>query len=191
VFIDPPDDHSRLWAIDLALRSSGVSTVIADGSRLSMASSRRLQLAAASGGQGGALCLLARPPWEITELSAAATRWMIRRASSGEPRALEVTDQTTPDTGARCSGVHVPLTGERRASWTVELLRHKGMWSGLCASSGRGPPTAAWDQDVPRVASLEWDHETGACVVHAHVVRGPHQAPRTKEHRLRGARFAG
>ena len=76
IFIDPTDDASRLWAIDLALRSSAAGVVIADGSKLKMAESRRLQLAAE---RSRALALLARPAWEAAELSAATTRWRVRR----------------------------------------------------------------------------------------------------------------
>lgn len=79
IFIDTPDDASRLWAIDLALRNPAVNAVIADGSHLRMAESRRLQLAAE---RGRALALLARPAWEAAELSAAATRWRVCRTPS-------------------------------------------------------------------------------------------------------------
>jgi hypothetical protein len=68
-----------LWAIDLAMRSAAVNVVIADCSRLRMAESRRLQLAAE---RGRALALLARPAWEGGELSAASTRWRVRRSPS-------------------------------------------------------------------------------------------------------------
>ena len=75
VFVDPPDDAARLWAIDLALRSGAVRSVVADGGGLDMAATRRLQLAAEA---GGAFALLARPPWERDRLSAAALRWLVR-----------------------------------------------------------------------------------------------------------------
>ncbi len=81
IFIDPPDDMSRLWAIDLAARCPAVAAVVADGSRLDMAATRRLQLAAES---GSALVLCARPPREIDHLSAATTRWRVRCASSAD-----------------------------------------------------------------------------------------------------------
>ncbi len=96
LFVDPPDDASRLWAIDQALRCPGVGAVLADASRVDMAGSRRLQLAAERGGRGGAIGLLIRPPWEHRVISAAETRW-----------------RTTPAPGAR-------------ACWSVELLRCKG-----------------------------------------------------------------
>lgn len=95
LFVDIPDRAQRVWAIDLALRSAAVSCVVADGSGLTMSESRRLQLAAAA---GGALVMLARPPWEARELSAAHTRWLV----STHPSA---------DASPR---------------WTLELLRRKG-----------------------------------------------------------------
>ncbi len=96
LFVDPVNHSERVWAIDLALRCPAVVAVIADGSRLSMAESRRLQLAASA---GSALGLIARPSWELNELSAARTRWLVTNAPSTEasPR------------------------------WTVELLRCKGL----------------------------------------------------------------
>ena len=81
IFIDPPDDMSRLWAIDLAARCPAAAAVVADGSRLDMAATRRLQLAAEA---GSALVLCARPPEEIDHLSAATTRWRVRCASSSD-----------------------------------------------------------------------------------------------------------
>lgn len=89
-------DGSRLWATELALRSGAAAAVIADGSRFDRAATQRLQLAAEA---KGGVCLLVRPPHERSMLSAAATRWWVRTATS--------------------SG-----TGPR---WTVELLRCKGV----------------------------------------------------------------
>jgi hypothetical protein len=85
LLVDPPQQDRRLWAIDLAARCPGVVAVIADGSGLDMAGTRRLQLAAEA---GGALLLLIRPPWEIQRRSAAATRWRVRcvYSSSAAPR---------------------------------------------------------------------------------------------------------
>ncbi len=95
VFVRAGSVVDRLWACDLALRS-GVAAVVVDGSGFNLIATRRLQLAAEA---GAALCLLARPPWERFELSAAATRWLVsNRASSSMMR-----------------------------RWTVELLRCKGM----------------------------------------------------------------
>src|SRR5690606_1330400 len=109
LFIDAPDRASRLWAIDLALRSPAVGAVVADGSGLDMASTRRLRLAArASGGGGGGFCLLLRPGSERKALSAAQTRWVVRPA---------------------------PTVG-RRARWMSELVRRKGAAPASSASQG-------------------------------------------------------
>jgi hypothetical protein len=113
IFIDPPDDAARLWAIELALRSPASIAVIADGARLNMASSRRLQLAAKA---ASALALIARPPADLKELSAAATRWLVRREpsdSSGPRWAVEL---------LRCKGVQ-PSLEEAPRHWVVEWNR--------------------------------------------------------------------
>lgn len=79
IFAAPEDASLRLWTIDTALRCPGVTAVVADGSGLGMAATRRLQLAATS---SGALVLLARPPGEEREVSAATTRWRVGRQES-------------------------------------------------------------------------------------------------------------
>jgi hypothetical protein len=79
IFIDPPDEGSRLWAIDLAARCPSLAAVVADGSGLDMAATRRLQLAAEA---GSTLVLCTRPPRELDRLSAAAVRWLVRSAPS-------------------------------------------------------------------------------------------------------------
>jgi hypothetical protein len=103
VLVDPGSPADRLWAIDAALRASpdgsetgGGLVVVADGSGLDMAGSRRLQLAAES---GGAMALIARPPHELSRLSAASTRWKVSRA--------------------------VSRTGS--IAWSVRLVRGKGL----------------------------------------------------------------
>ncbi|MCA9293162.1 MAG: hypothetical protein KDA20_05050 [Phycisphaerales bacterium] len=85
IVVEPSDQAERIWAIDLALRCAGVSVVIAEGSAMTMAMSRRLQLSAQDGGTIG---LVARPPWERRTLSAARTRWCVSPAPSSnvEPR---------------------------------------------------------------------------------------------------------
>lgn len=115
IVVDPPDDASRVWAVDLALRCPAVGAVVADGSGFTMAVTRRLQLAAA---QGVALGLIARPGWELRELSAAATRWCVRPV---------VSDQDGPRWSVellRCKGVQPAAhldTGGRPLEWVVEL----------------------------------------------------------------------
>lgn len=152
LFVDPPDRASRLWAIDLALRSSAIAAVVADGSGFDMASTRRLQLAARdaagregagrAGGVGGGFCLLLRPAADRKALSAAQTRWLVRPALAEG----------------------VGGEGGRSARWMIELLRRKGPAS--AASSGSAQARQ------PLRFIVEWDHEAGAVIVAPHVVGG-------------------
>jgi protein ImuA len=109
IFVRARQTDERVWAADLALRSGAAAAVLIDGSGVDMSASRRLQLAAES---GECCCLMARPVWELSEPSAAATRWSVSAAPL-EP------------------GV-VPA---RR--WIVELLRCKGVQPSAAASSRR------------------------------------------------------
>jgi len=81
VFIHPRNDAERFWSIGEALRCRGLAAIIADGSRIPQVVSRRLQLAAES---GGTLAFLARPPWEQREPSWAASRWRVGPLRSSE-----------------------------------------------------------------------------------------------------------
>jgi hypothetical protein len=165
LFIDPPDGGTRLWAIDLALRCPAVSAVIADGRGLSMSQTRRLQLAAEA---GGALVLLARPPEEAGELSAAMTRWRV----SPTPSATD------------------------RPRWIIELLHRKGARGGLnvtAASEVRPtrPPAAVEEATTDgfvhfrgpgakagmRHWLLEWNHVQGVVAVPAEVVDRSGETP--------------
>jgi hypothetical protein len=112
LFVDPKDDGARLWAIDLALRCRAIAAVVADGSGLSMASSRRLQLAAEA---GSALALLARPPNDLPRPSAAGLRLLVTRD------AVATSSPSAP-----------------RPRWVVTLLRAKGVQN----ASGTQSPSA-------------------------------------------------
>jgi len=115
IFVDPPDADAWVWAVDVALRSSAFAAVVADASGLSMAGSRRLQLAAQS---SGGLALLARPPRESGALSAATTRWIVRPTPSPgvQPRwRLEL---------VRCKGMQA-MEGPR--TWVVERDHAQGI----------------------------------------------------------------
>jgi len=83
LMIDPASDAERLWAIDLCLRSPAVAAVMADAGGMTLAHSRRLQLAAE---HGGSLALLARGAWEMSTPSTAAMRWRVRPAPSPNTR---------------------------------------------------------------------------------------------------------
>ncbi len=151
LFVDLPQDTGRLWAIDLALRCPAVAAVVADGSGLGMPQTRRLQLAAEA---GSACALLARPPVELSVLSAAATRWRVCRE---------------------------PSPG-RNPRWTVELLRCKGMQSfsrgARVAAPGTFGPGGVPVPGVPGAGAgagarwwvMEWDRAKGAVTVLCDVV---------------------
>jgi len=153
LFIDPPDDETRLWAIDLALRSPAGGVVIADESKFDMAQSRRLQLAAKS---GDALVLLARPPQEAGQPSAAASRWLVSTVSS-------------------------PSHSHR---FLVQLVRCKGAQRGLSmatdASSSAATRSVA-PSSLPLSFLLEWNHEKGCVRLPSDVADRPH--PQTLEKR--------
>lgn len=114
LFVDPPGVEARVWAIDLALRAS--VCVVGDGVGVSLACSRRLQLAA---GCGRGIGLLARPGFEERELSAATTRWRVEPGGVGDGRvAWRVTLRRHKDQPA--------LTVDARA-WMVEWDDAKGL----------------------------------------------------------------
>lgn len=74
LWVDPPDAGSRLWAIEAALRCPEM-VVVADGSGVDAAGSRRLQLAAAA---TGTLGLLVRPMSELKAISFSLSRWSVQ-----------------------------------------------------------------------------------------------------------------
>ena len=108
IFVDPPDGASRLWTIDLAARCPGVAAVVADGSGLDMAATRRLQLASEA---GSALVLCARPPNEVDHLSAAATRWLVRCAPATDKAPRWIVELL------RCKGVQPESEVLRTVEW--------------------------------------------------------------------------
>lgn len=78
LMVDVARAEERIWAIDAGLRCGGM-IVLADGSGLDTAATRRLQLAAEA---GGSLGLIARPPRERDRISIAETRWEVSPAIS-------------------------------------------------------------------------------------------------------------
>jgi protein ImuA len=124
LFINPPADApARLWAIDQALRSSALrrGAVLANAAGLDMAASRRLQLAAESGGNQGAIGLLVRPPNERSVISAAETRWQVSPNSQIANGKSQMLPYVRPRPAfAIC---HLPFGN---FLWRLELLRCKG-----------------------------------------------------------------
>lgn len=121
IFVNPADDDTRLWSIDLALRCPAVAAVVADAGGLPMAATRRLQLAAES---ATTLALLARPPSERAAYSAATTRWLVRRVRGPQPQmSIEL---------LRCKSGLLQKTEQegnnaRAQTWTLQWNRTKGL----------------------------------------------------------------
>lgn len=108
---------ARLWAIDLAARSPGVRVVIADGSGVDMAASRRLQLAAEA---GQTLVLLGRPWADRQLISAATTRWHVSPVvtQGNEPRwQMEL---------LRCKGSQRQAGQDAPSAWLIEGVQSHG-----------------------------------------------------------------
>jgi protein ImuA len=105
---------ARLWALEEALRSPGLSAVLAEVDRLSLTQSRRLQLAAEA---TGVTALLLRPLAACDAPSAAVTRWTItplpEAATGAAPRAWQP------------------------PRWRVELVRCRGGRTGAWAIAWR------------------------------------------------------
>jgi protein ImuA len=101
LFVAPRDAATRLWAIDLALRSPAVGCVVADGSGFDRPATQRIQLL---GRTQTKAVFSTCPSRQQSELSAAQTRWRVCVASLAEKKA---------------SGI--------QPGWSVELLRCKGM----------------------------------------------------------------
>ena len=81
VFVDAAGVPDRLWAIQMALQAPDAWLVVADGSRLDLTATRRLQLAAVA-----CPVLLLRPAGEMRAPSAASLRWQVQ-AQAGDERA--------------------------------------------------------------------------------------------------------
>ena len=144
IFVDPPDDAARLWSIDLAARSRTISAVVADGDRLGMAATRRLQLSARA---GRSVVLLARSHTELGELSAASIRWLVRPAlSPGTSPRWEVEL-------LRCKGVRRANGMEDQKTWFLEWRDAQGLIA-LPADlrCGQDPSRAAQDLSTTRYA---------------------------------------
>ncbi|NNF43958.1 MAG: hypothetical protein HKO59_08580 [Phycisphaerales bacterium] len=176
LFVDPTSDADRLWTIDLALRCPAVSVVVADGRGLTMAASRRLQLAAEAGGTIG---LIARPPEERTMPSSAATRWWVGPAwsPSSRPRwhlqalrckAVVAFGAATLLTGAMRTRDE---SGEDEAAAKAPLR--------MIDEAPRGSFSASPTQHDAGMRQwiLEWDHAQGVVTAPADVAGGTALTP--------------
>ena len=157
LFVAPRDAATRVWAIDLALRSPAVGAVIADGSGFDKAATQRLQLLARSEMKW---VLAARPAVQRGELSAAQTRWLVRTQGI---RDSGIKGMRATEEGARRGEIAQAAAFPQSLNpsfpysfprWSVELLRCKGL-----------RPTG----DHP-VWLLEWNRAEGAVNLSAPLV---------------------
>lgn len=149
IFVNPPDLHGRLWAMEVALRSPATAAVIGDGRGLSMTATRRLRLAAQAGQN---LALVVRPPHEISGLSAATTRWCVR---------------WEPTTG-QSPRWQIALLRHKVARAVCDP--QEGSLEEGAVSTGR------WGRGGSQKWTVQWDHEKGVVAVAADVAGGLGQA---------------
>ena len=104
ILLSAPNSAELLWAMEEGLRSPALAGVVMEVQRLDLVASRRLQLAAATGGVSGFLLTRGQP----SPVSAAALRWrvgnlpedrwqvVLERRRGGRPGAwiLEKDDET-------------------------------------------------------------------------------------------------
>jgi protein ImuA len=105
---------ARLWALEEALRSPGLTAVLAEIDRLTLTQIRRLQLAAEA---KGVTAFLLRPLAACDAPSAAVTRWRIT------PLSAAATDNAS--------------RAWRSPRWRVELVRCRGGRTGAWAIAWR------------------------------------------------------
>ncbi len=74
ILLSAPNAAELLWAMEEGLRSPALAGVVMEAQRLDLVASRRLQLAAATGGVTGFLLTRGRP----SPVSAAALRWRVQ-----------------------------------------------------------------------------------------------------------------
>ena len=84
ILLSAPNSAELLWAMEEGLRSPALAGVAMEAHRLDLVASRRLQLAAATGGVTGFLLTRGQP----SAVSAAALRWRISGLQDGRWRVV-------------------------------------------------------------------------------------------------------
>ena len=79
ILLSAPNSAELLWAMEEGLRSPALAGVVMEAQRLDLVASRRLQLAAATGGVTGFLLTRGQP----SAVSAAALRWRVSGLQDG------------------------------------------------------------------------------------------------------------
>lgn len=143
LFVAPGDAASRLWAVDLALRSPAVGCVVADGSDFDRAATQRVQRLARSQAK---IALATRPPRQQRQLSAAQTRWricaappLLRQSAKGvQPRwSVEL---------LRCKGMRPT---QDHCAWLLEWHRGEGVIHLSARLAGPAGPAGRPEEQVP------------------------------------------
>jgi protein ImuA len=117
-----PKPADQTWAVAECLRSRGVSAVVAILPQLSRIEARRLQLAAE---QGGGVGIFLRPPGRVSEIYAAATRWLVRPAP-GERTIQRWTVQLIHGHGGRLGNtVTLECCRENHLVRAIETVVHR------------------------------------------------------------------
>ncbi len=106
LFVETREDKEVLAVMEDGLRHGGLAAVVGEVKRADMVATRRLQLAAMTGGTPALLARRWRKPevCPLTDISAAMTRWRIACAPSAR----------------------LAAPGVGRARWMVELARQRG-----------------------------------------------------------------
>lgn len=107
IYVEAGDEKAVLGAFEEGLRHGSLGAVVGEVAKLSMTSSRRLQLAAETSGTIGIAIRRWRRQTEAMDFgqpTAAATRWRVTAIPSSP----------------------LPVAGVGRARWLIELIRCKG-----------------------------------------------------------------
>jgi protein ImuA len=151
LILQPADDAAELWAIDQALRCSGVGAVYAPCGALDVRDFRRLQLAAEA---GGTLGILLRPTRIRGQPTWADVRWEVASCRERPPRR-----SGEPTAQGPKSKVRKQLWTLDCGPWTlppwrlrVELTRCRGAPAGEAVDLELDEATGLWERVSDRHA---------------------------------------
>lgn len=159
ILVSPRHPKQRFTALDIALRSSAVSLIVADGTGLDMPATRWLHLLAQA---QRCMVLLVRPTAEQDTLSAARTRWLVRATHPAKVDEVSTSRSMTSRSMTSQSMTSRSTTSPFKPAWDINLLRCKDKAS--AAAIGR-----SW--------RLEWDHAASCLCRNATLVDPTRSTP--------------
>lgn len=118
VFVRPHSHTDALWAIDQALRTPAVASVITEMERIDDRSARRLQLAAE---EGNGLALLLRSAVARKQPSWAEIQWLVRSMASAKATACSANPYSRSKSGNRQLLVQLARVRGGKAGKTTRL----------------------------------------------------------------------